>query len=49
LPIVPQTWKLMPKTKTRSQLTVLRKLVKQASAIINAGDPDRALLRFLCE
>ncbi|MEZ8187746.1 DNA topoisomerase III [Shewanella sp. 5S214] len=41
LPIVPQTWKLMPKTKTRSQLTVLRKLVKQASAIINAGDPDR--------
>ncbi|MBB1318958.1 DNA topoisomerase III [Shewanella sp. SR43-4] len=41
LPIVPQTWKLMPKTKTRSQLTVLRKLVKQASVIINAGDPDR--------
>ncbi|GGQ33242.1 DNA topoisomerase III [Shewanella litoralis] len=41
LPIVPQTWKLQPKPKTRSQLTVLRKLVKQASSIINAGDPDR--------
>ncbi|MGX9461551.1 DNA topoisomerase III [Shewanella sp. A14] len=41
LPIVPHTWKLQPKPKTRSQLTVLRKLVKQASSIINAGDPDR--------
>ncbi|WP_445776344.1 DNA topoisomerase III [Shewanella sp.] len=41
LPIVPQTWKLQPKTKTRGQLSVLRKLVKQASVIINAGDPDR--------
>ncbi|WP_137226687.1 DNA topoisomerase III [Shewanella sp. MEBiC00475] len=41
LPIVPQTWKLQPKPKTRSQLTVLRKLVKQATSIINAGDPDR--------
>ncbi|MGI2110087.1 DNA topoisomerase III [Shewanella frigidimarina] len=41
LPIVPQTWKLQPKPKTRNQLTVLRKLVKQASSIINAGDPDR--------
>jgi DNA topoisomerase-3 len=41
LPIVPQTWKLVPKSNTRSQLTVLRKLVKQAASIINAGDPDR--------
>jgi DNA topoisomerase-3 len=41
LPIIPQTWQLKPKPKTRSQLTVLRKLVKQASSIINAGDPDR--------
>ncbi|QIR14190.1 DNA topoisomerase III [Shewanella aestuarii] len=41
LPIVPQTWQLKPKAKTRSQLTVLRKLVKDAKQIINAGDPDR--------
>ncbi|WP_281561501.1 DNA topoisomerase III [Thalassomonas sp. RHCl1] len=41
LPIVPQQWQLKPKSQTRSQLTVLRKLVKQADEIIHAGDPDR--------
>ncbi len=41
LPIVPQEWQLKPKSQTRSQLTVLRKLVKQADQIIHAGDPDR--------
>ena len=41
LPIIPTQWQLKPKTQTRSQLTVLRKLVKQADEIIHAGDPDR--------
>ncbi|WP_165398950.1 DNA topoisomerase III [Shewanella maritima] len=41
LPIVPEKWQLKPKPKTRSQLTVLRKLVKQANELVNAGDPDR--------
>ena len=41
LPIVPQEWKMKPKSKTRSQLTVLRGLVKQATQLVNAGDPDR--------
>lgn len=41
LPIVPQQWQLKPITRTRAQLTALRKLVKQASEIIHAGDPDR--------
>jgi DNA topoisomerase-3 len=41
LPIVPQQWQLNPKSKTRQQLTVLRKLVKQAKHIVHAGDPDR--------
>jgi DNA topoisomerase-3 len=41
LPILPQQWLLKPKTKTRSQLTVIRKLVKQATQIVHAGDPDR--------
>jgi DNA topoisomerase-3 len=41
LPIVPQQWQLTPKSKTRQQLSVLRKLVKQAKEIVHAGDPDR--------
>ena len=41
LPIMPEQWQLKPITRTRSQLTVLRKLVKQANEIIHAGDPDR--------
>jgi len=41
LPIVPEQWQLKPITRTRSQLTILRKLVKQADDIIHAGDPDR--------
>jgi len=41
LPILPEQWQLKPKSQTRAQLTVLRKLVKQATEIIHAGDPDR--------
>lgn len=41
LPIVPSEWQLKAKTKTRSQLTVLRKLLKQADQVVHAGDPDR--------
>lgn len=41
LPIIPETWQLIAKTRTRSQLTVLRKLVKSADHLIHAGDPDR--------
>jgi DNA topoisomerase-3 len=41
LPIVPQEWQLKAKSQTRSQLSVLRKLVKQADHIVHAGDPDR--------
>jgi len=41
LPIVPQEWQLKAKSQTRSQLTVLRKLVKQADQLVHAGDPDR--------
>ena len=41
LPIIPQQWQLTPKAQTRAQLTVLRKLVKNATEIIHAGDPDR--------
>lgn len=41
LPIIPEKWKMKAKPKTRSQLTVLRGLVKKASHLVNAGDPDR--------
>ncbi|MEH6473037.1 MAG: DNA topoisomerase III [Halopseudomonas sp.] len=41
LPIIPSQWQLQPKTKTRKQLSVLRKLVKQADQLVHAGDPDR--------
>ncbi|GHB08342.1 DNA topoisomerase III [Salinicola rhizosphaerae] len=41
LPIVPQRWELMPRSQARGQIAVLRKLLKQASSVIHAGDPDR--------
>lgn len=41
LPIVPGEWQLKPKANSRSQLAVLRTLVKEADQLIHAGDPDR--------
>lgn len=41
LPIIPDEWKLVAKTKTKKQLSVVKKLIKQADQLINVGDPDR--------
>ncbi|MBA6382546.1 DNA topoisomerase III [Colwellia sp. BRX10-6] len=41
LPIIPEQWKLKPKPKTRKQLTVIKRLIKQADTIVNSGDVDR--------
>lgn len=41
LPIVPQQWQLRPRKSASKQLTVVRKLLKDAVQIIHAGDPDR--------
>jgi DNA topoisomerase III len=41
LPIIPEQWQLRPKFKTKGQLSVIRKLIKQADQLIHAGDPDR--------
>lgn len=41
LPIIPEQWQLKPRTKTRKQLSVLRKLIKQSDQLVHAGDPDR--------
>jgi len=41
LPIIPTEWQLKPKTKTRKQLGVIKKLINKATTIVNAGDVDR--------
>jgi len=41
LPILPEKWQLRPKSKTKKQLGVLKKLIKQADQLVHAGDPDR--------
>ena len=41
LPIIPSEWQLKPKSKTKKQLAIIKRLVKQSSIIVNAGDIDR--------
>ncbi|GAL20084.1 DNA topoisomerase III [Vibrio maritimus] len=41
LPIVPQQWQLRPRKSASKQLTAVKKLLKTATSIVNAGDPDR--------
>ena len=41
LPIIPQEWQWKAKSNTKKQLSVVRKLLKNAQTIVHAGDPDR--------
>ena len=41
LPIVPEVWKKVPKPEAKEQIGKIRDLLRQASLVINAGDPDR--------
>lgn len=41
LPIVPECWVSVPKPKAKKQLNTVVKLLKNASMIVHAGDPDR--------
>ncbi len=41
LPIVPRQWKKKPRHDARRQLKLIGELLKQASEVVNAGDPDR--------
>lgn len=43
LPIFPKTWKLLPKNDkgVKKQLATIEKLLKKASLVVHAGDPDR--------
>jgi len=41
LPIIPTDWQWQEKANTKKQLSILKKLIKQASVLVHAGDPDR--------
>jgi len=41
LPIIPEQWKLKPRKSAAKQLSIIKKLLKEASDIVHAGDPDR--------
>ena len=41
LPIIPENWKLKSTPRTSKQLSVLKKLIKQADQLVHVGDPDR--------
>lgn len=41
MPIIPEQWKLRPRSAASKQLSVIRQLFKQKPDLINAGDPDR--------
>ena len=41
LPILPEQWKLVPKAQSKAQLKILTQLIKEATELVHAGDPDR--------
>lgn len=41
LPILPERWQLAPITRTAAQLTAIKGLLKSATRIVHAGDPDQ--------
>lgn len=41
LPIIPTNWQWQEKANTKKQLRVLKKLIKKATHLVHAGDPDR--------
>ena len=41
LPIAPPAFKHVPRPKARGQLAIIRRLIKRASTVVHAGDPDR--------
>lgn len=41
LPIIPDDWQWQEKANTKKQLSILKKLIKKATTLVHAGDPDR--------
>lgn len=40
-PIFPESWKKLPSPKTKEQFDFIKKVLKTADVVVNAGDPDR--------
>ena len=41
LPIIPQQWIMQPCPNAKEQLAIIGRLLKEATQIVHAGDPDR--------
>lgn len=41
LPVIPTTWIMKPRADAEQQLAVIGKMLREASQVVNAGDPDR--------
>lgn len=41
LPIIPDKWQLKPRSAVTKQLKTIEALLKQATVVVHAGDPDR--------
>jgi len=41
LPIIPPTWRLVPKADAKAQIKAIKELLAKADVVVNAGDPDR--------
>lgn len=41
LPIIPHQWILKPKKELKDQIKVIQNLLKKATVVVHAGDPDR--------
>ncbi|MBT3966888.1 MAG: DNA topoisomerase III [Gammaproteobacteria bacterium] len=41
LPIIPDKWLMHPRSDAKAQLNIINNLLKKATDIVNAGDPDR--------
>ena len=47
--IIPVQWQLRPRAESWQQLTIIGRLIKEASEIVNAGDLDREGQRLIDE
>jgi DNA topoisomerase-3 len=41
LPIEPKAFELLPKSNAKGQISAIKTLLKKATTVVNAGDPDR--------
>lgn len=41
LPIIPSTWKMEARKDAKGQVKVIRELIRQATTVVNFGDPER--------